>query len=187
MVALVAVSALMISCNNAAQQPISQQTASSVMSKIVYVNIDSLVNNYKMYIDLNGDFTQKADKIQLELERKTTAFQKKFQSYDTRIKNGLVTRTEALQMEQEMQKEQQDILVYRDEVLAELAEEEQVMINRIKFNIQEFIKKYNMVKKYDMILSHTAAAGTVMDANPELDITSDVIAGMNAEYVPEKK
>ena len=84
---------------------------------------------------MNGECVKKADGIQRDLESRATAIQKKFQTYENRIKNGLVTRTEAMNMEQEMKKEQQDILQYRDEVLGKMAEEERVMIKKNKYNI----------------------------------------------------
>ena len=140
-----------------------------------------------MYQDLNKEFLVKADKSRTALEKKGTAFQTKFKSFENKIKNGLVTREEAMAMEQKLQVEQQEIMQYRDAELAKLGEEEQVMVNKIRYNVSEFITKYNLEKKYDLILSTASGSSTVMASNPALDITNDIIKGLNAEYVPAKK
>lgn len=185
---LTALALLFTSCNNGAvttQQPSNERT--STTPSIVYVDVDSLVQGYTMYKELNADFVKKAEKIQKELETKATAFQRNVQSYEQKVRNGLVTTMGAAEIEKNLQKEQQDLIQYRDEVTAKMAEEEAVMVNQIKFNIKEYIAKYNLQKGYDLILSTSAASNTVLIGNPSLNITIDVMNGLNTEYVPVKK
>ena len=60
-----------------------------------------------------------------------------------------------------------------------------VMNNQIADAIKTYIQKYNEEKKFAMIL--TCQAGQpVLVADPSLDITNEVLAGLNAEYVKTK-
>ncbi len=186
-VAFFAALLITVSCNETTTANQSQATTPSVQPKIVYVNTDSIVKAYKMYQDLNKEFVVKAEKSQKGLEKKGTAFQTKLKSFENKIKNGLVTREEAMKMEQQLQAEQQEIMQFRDQEVAKLGEEEQVMINKIRFNVSEFIEKYNKEAKYDLILSTATGSNTVMASNPGFDITNDIITGLNAEYTPAKK
>ena len=70
---------------------------------------------------------------------------------------------------------------YRDKMMQELAEEEAVMMNKISDAIMQYVKKYNAEKKYSMIIS-TQGANTVLIADPALNITDDLLKGLNEEY-----
>ena len=52
--------------------------------------------------------------------------------FQNKIDKGLVTRSEAATMQENLEKKQQDFLSHRDKVMSELAEEEQVMLNKIQ-------------------------------------------------------
>ena len=92
------------------------------------------------------------------------------------------------QKDQEIQKEQV--------ALQNMANEELfVMNNTINDAIATFIAKYNQEKKFAMILlsqgdipndGATTLGNPVVAADPSLDITNDVLAGLNAEYNASK-
>jgi outer membrane protein len=63
----------------------------------------------------------------------------------------------------------------------ELAEEEAVMMRRVMDAIQTYITKYNQDKGYALILSVPVLAG-----DPSLNITQDILAGLNEEYIKSK-
>jgi outer membrane protein len=64
---------------------------------------------------------------------------------------------------------------------AEIQEENAVMMNKVMDAIEQYIKKYNDEKKYALILTG------VFEGDPKLDITNDIIEGLNNEYVKNKK
>ena len=49
------------------------------------------------------------------------------------------------------------------------------------------IIRYTFRKKFALILTTTDATTTVLDGDPNLDITADIIEGLNNEYVKDKK
>ena len=59
------------------------------------------------------------------------------------------------------------------------------MMNQLGDAIQTFLQKYNEEKQYSMILTNQGGA-PVITADPALDITEDVLAGLNAEYIRNK-
>lgn len=190
-IALISLAAMLVSCGTQTDATTTKHSTAagtpSVKPTIVYVNVDSVAMKYEMYNDLREEFTTKAKKAQKELEVKATAFQKELISFENEVKNGLITRTGAMEKEQKLQAKQQEILKYREQVLAKLSEEETVMGNKIGYSITEFIEKFNATAKYDMIISTSASSNTVLTANPNLDITADIYNGLNKEYTPAKK
>ena len=149
--------------------------------KIVYVQIDSIMRGYGMAIDLQEAFAKKSEKAQNELNAKGRSLEREMRDYQEKAQKGLITRFQAQDIEEGLQKKQQSVLAYRDRMMQELGEEEAVMMNRISDAIMQYVKKYNAEKKFSMIIS-TQGANTVLMADPSLNITDELLAGLNAEY-----
>ena len=71
----------------------------------------------------------------------------------------------------------------------EMAEEQQVMMNQIANAIAEYVEEFNAEHGYAMIL---ATAGNILStpvvtADPSLDITEQLLAGLNAAYIKTKE
>ena len=154
-------------------------------SAVVYVNMDSLLNGYKMYADLKAAYEVKAKKAQTTLEAAGKGLENALADYQNKVEKGLVTRAQAAELEQSLTTRQQNLIQQRDKLLGELGEEEQVMLNRIHYSIVDFLDEFNKDHRYGMIIS-TSSAGPVLNADPSLDITAVVLEGLNKQYVPEK-
>ena len=59
------------------------------------------------------------------------------------------------------------------------------MMNQLGDAIKTYLDKYNAEKQYAMILTNTGGA-PVIAADAALDITEDVLAGLNEEYIKTK-
>ncbi|MDE5944443.1 MAG: OmpH family outer membrane protein [Rikenella sp.] len=149
--------------------------------KIVYVQIDSLMRGYGLAMDLQEAFAAKSEKAQNQLTAKGRSLEREMRDYQEKAQKGLITRFQAQDIEAGLQKKQQSVLEYRERMMQELAEEEAVMMNRISEAIMQYVRKYNAEKKYSMIIS-TQGANTVLIADPSLNITDELLAGLNAEY-----
>jgi outer membrane protein len=68
----------------------------------------------------------------------------------------------------------------------QLAEEESVMINQVMNAIQSYIKEYNKIHNHSLILTTTVATNNVIDGESSLNITNDIIKGLNQEYVKNR-
>ena len=84
---------------------------------------------------------------------------------------------------------------YANQKNEEINEELLVMNNQINDAIMTFVKKYNEEKQYAMIIVSQGDAADdgivnisapVLTADPSLDITNDVLAGLNEEYIAAK-
>ena len=67
----------------------------------------------------------------------------------------------------------------------EIQEEQVVMMNQLGDAIKTFLDNYNAQKQYAMILTNTGGA-PVIAADEALNITEDVLAGLNEEYIKSK-
>ena len=154
---------------------------------IVYLQLDSVVNSYDMFNDLKSELEEKVQKIQNELQAKGRDFQKAANDFTNKINKGLLTQAEAQERNQVLTNRQADLQNLTAQKEAEIQEEQAVMFNKVMDAIQTYVKKYNQEKKFAMIITTTDASTTVLEADPSLDITEEIIEGLNNEYVKNKK
>lgn len=154
-------------------------------SGIVYVNLDRIVQEYDMASDLGAVVETKVKNIQDEVNRRGKQLENEMIDFQNKINKGLITRSVAEVQGQDLQEKQAKFNEYANQKNNEVIEEQTVMMNRIADAIQTFMAKYNQEKKYTMILTNQSGV-PVITADPALDITDDVIARLNEEYIKEK-
>lgn len=172
--------------SGAANTTNSQGDSTIVIKDIAYVQVDSLVNKYDLYHDLRAEFEKNAKQMDAEFTAKGRSFQKELQDYREKAEKGLITRSQAEQIEQNLQRRQADLEKTGQEMQAKLAEQERVMMNQIIDNMMKYINKYNETKKYSLILNTSAVNTTILYGHPSMNITEDIIKGLNEEYIQNR-
>ena len=187
--ALVAVA---VSCNqNQAAAPAGTAATDSiaVAGSIVYFSMDKVMEGYDMANDLNSVFETKTSGIQAEIDRRGKKLEKDASDFQNKVDKGLLTQSVAQAQYQKLQEQQQSYQQYVVRKQQEMAEEQQVMMNQIANAISEYVVEYNTTHQYALIL--TTAGGVlstpVVTGDPSLDITEDLLAGLNAAYIKTKE
>ena len=177
-------------CNNTATTaaPVSQSDTTAVAGSIVFFNIDKIMENYDMANDLRSVVETKVSGIQSEIDRRGNKLQKDVNDFQNKIEKGLLTRSVAEVQQQKLQQQQNDYQQYAMRKQQEMAEEQQVMLNQIMNAIAEFVQEYNAEKQYALILTTSGdiLPAPVVTGSPALDITDEILAGLNAAYVKTK-
>lgn len=156
-------------------------------TQIAYVNIDSLLLNYKLSQELNDKFSKKQEKIKADLQKKADKFQKEAGAFQKKVKNGgFLTQQLAEEEQQKLLAKQQKLQNLQTDLSNKLVNEQQQMNARLYNNITKFINEYNKTHKYKFIISNTTG-GTLLYGDPNCNITSDIISGLNAKYDAENK
>jgi len=152
---------------------------------IVYVDLDRILMDYDMANDLRSVVETKAQNIQAEVTRRGQKLEKELAAYQEKIQKGLMTRSVAEVQGQKLQQQEIEFNNYAAQKQQEINEEQIVMMNQLGDAIQTFINKFNEEKQYAMILTNSGGA-PVITADPALDITDVVLAGLNEEYIKTK-
>ncbi|KPK79190.1 MAG: hypothetical protein AMS27_18225 [Bacteroides sp. SM23_62_1] len=152
---------------------------------IVFINVDTLLNNYDYYQDLRMEMEDKQAELEAQLNSRSKTYERNALDYQDKVNKGLVTRREAAELEQALYQEQQDLLALRDELAMQLAEEEQVRNRRLIDNIMVFLRDYNQNYNYQFIFSNSFG-DNMLFANDSLNITYSVLEGINKKYREEK-
>ncbi len=153
---------------------------------IAYIEFDTILMNYEMFIDLQDELMKKQTKAEAELNSKLQSWEKRAADYQDKMSKGLITRTNAMQIEQNLGQEQQDIIQLRDQMTRQLAEEATVMERQVRYAIVEFLEEYNKDKNFKYILGKSFGSN-VMYASTSLDISSEVLEGLNKKYQEQEK
>lgn len=191
-VTVAAVALLAVSCNNNGQGGGSARTGTDstvvaeVSSQISYIRLDVLMENYEMVAELSEALEEKASKAETELTSKGRSLERAFADYQEKIEKGLVTRAQAAELQERLQRQEQSFYQHREQVTQELAEENEVMMNNIYHNLTTFIEEFNSDHRYGVILT-TSGVTPILSADPRLDITQIVVDGLNERYAREKK
>ena len=159
--------------------------AAACKGAIVYVDLDRILMEYDMANDLRSVVETKVQNIQAEVTRRGQKLEKEVASFQEKIEKGLLTRSVAEAQSQKLQQQEIDFNNYAGQKQQEIQEEQVVMMNQLGDAIKTFLEKYNEEKQYAMILTNSAGA-PVVTADKALDITDDVLAGLNEEYIKTK-
>ena len=190
-----------VSCNqtktagNAETQATDSTQTTAPKGAIVYIDMTKLMAEYDMANDLRAVVETKVSEIQAEITRRETNLANAVTRYQEKMQKGLMTRTVAEVEAEKLQKQEIEFNNYANQKNNEINEELLVMNNQINDAIVSFVKKFNEEKKYAMILvsqgdvegdGMVTLAAPVLTADPSLDITDEVLAGLNEEYIASK-
>ena len=166
---------------DSAAQANATETAAPTLN-IRYVDIDSVMATYtlskeldeqgrKLMLDYQRMENQKTNEIQnlaaqIEQKQKSNGYLSQ-ESFDADVNNVNRKQSEAANI----------LRAHQEKIQKQIAE-----FNRqLGDSIQNFIKEYNATRTYDAILYR--ASGLYF--NPALDITGEIIEGLNARYTPK--
>ena len=187
-----AILAAAVSCQQnqtAAPAATAAKDSIAVAGSIVYFNMDKVMEGYDMANDLNSVFETKTSGIQAEIDRRGKKLEKDASDFQNKVDKGLLTTSVAQAQYQKLQQQQQEYQEYAVRKQQEMAEEQQVMMNQIANAIAEYVVEFNAEHQYALIL--TTAGGIlstpVVAGAAKLDITDELLAGLNAAYIKTKQ
>ena len=175
----------MTSCDKSKSQvddkePAAQATATA--TKIAYVEVDSIMSQYKFCKDYSLILQKKGQNIQNTLAQKQRALEQAYMNFQQKIQQNAYTREQAEQIQMSLQKQNSDLQALNQRLSGEFQVETENYNNALRDSIQHFLAVYNKDKKFGLILSK--AGDNILYADKAYDITNEVIAGLNKAYKP---
>ena len=163
----------------------TKQTGKSALT-IGFINTDSIMSGYELVKNMKANLEIK----QKEAEGNFTIQQKTFESqvveYQKKMQANSLSITEAQSQEKILMQKQQSLLQLKDELTQKLSSEEINMNILLQDSIMNFLKRYNKKYNYDYVLGFSKGSG-ILFANDSLEITKDIVDGLNKEYETHNK
>ena len=161
--------------------------AGSTNMKIAYVEVDSLLTKYRYWNDLNEQMIQKEENIRTTLNEKAKELDGEMREFQRKIENnGFASRERAEQENARLLQKQRDLQQLQEKLYTELQAENQKNSLQLRDSINSFLKIYNQTKGYSLIISNTQL-DNLLFADKSLDITQEIVDGLNARYTPAEK
>ena len=164
---------------------VNSENATGTSGRIAYVNIDTLKEKYVLYKSKKAELENKEKAMTSELQRSGQKFQQDLLAAERKAQAGTLTQAEYEATAQRLQQMKQSLETREAALTEQLLAEQEEFNKDLQQRLDDFLKEYNKDKGYDYILSYSKTLGFIMLADEQLDITADVIAGMNALYEKE--
>lgn len=155
-------------------------------SKIVYLNIDSLFVKYEYYKKVNDDATTLLKTQEYNYQKRVNDLQMKYAEYMEKAGAGLIPKDQGEKIEAEITAEKQrlDELSVKREQWQDDALQKVIPVQK---KLYDFFKQFTKVNGYSCILTYTLKCEGALGINDDLDVTNQVIKGLNDEYHEELK
>lgn len=174
----------MTSCDKSNPQMDQKANASAKAAagdmKIAYVEVDSIMSQYKFCKEYSLILQKKGQNIQNTLAQKQQALQAAAANFQLKVQQNAYTREQAEGVNASLQKQNNDLQILNQRLSAEFQNETDQFNKALRDSIQHYLASYNKDKKYSIIFSKQG--DNLLYADKAYDITNEIIAGLNKAY-----
>ncbi|MFW5762446.1 MAG: OmpH family outer membrane protein [Cyclobacteriaceae bacterium] len=150
---------------------------------VAYINSDSLLSNYEFFNELAEQMETKRQKLEAEYQNRAQGLQREIEQFQRNVNNMTIGQGRAV--EEDLMKKQQNLLQYQERLQQQLLREEAQVNEKLYEKVSEYLKTYGKENNLKLVLTYQKGSG-VLYADDSLNITEQVISGLNSAYVNEK-
>jgi outer membrane protein len=161
---------------NGSETPETPLSVKASQSKMVFVNSDSLMDNYSLFKEMSDGMEKKRDSLDQLLTARGNNLENEIKKYQETAES--MSAGERQLREESLMRKQQALMADRDNLLDKLKAEEADLTDSIHADLMRYLKVYNQNKQFDFILGYSRGGGILL-ANDSLDVTKQVIEGLN--------
>lgn len=154
-----------------------------VLPNYRYVDIDTILEKYNLSKKYNEEMIQMQNQIESEAKRHENSIKSFANSMQSKYQNNQYTEQSFNADQTKMQQMQASAQSSIEKMQTNSAKAAMDAQKIIQDSIDNFIKVYNTKHHYDAILYKAAT----LYIDPALDITEEVVEGLNARYTEPKK
>ena len=172
------------SCRGTQQSSKPAPVKEQASLKIAYVEVDSIMTQYQFAKDCTEILQKKQKSAQATFQSRAVALQREAANLQVKYEAGKLTQQEVQQAQQNLQKKQQQLQNLQSSLQSQYEKQQDQYNKALHDSIQHFLADYNKDMGYDYILSK--GQDNILLSNNKLDITEDVIKGLNKRYKNKK-
>lgn len=179
-VLLLAATVAFVSCGSANKEEkvIANPEATAALN-IRYIDLDSINANYNLVKDFNEINLRALNKLESAQRTKQQELQKRATEIENKaLNNGYISQSTYEADLQRFQQQQREAETYLGRLQEQAQQDAYDQSVALQDSLNNFIAEYVKTHPYDAILYKAAGAYF----NPELDITKEVVEGLNARY-----
>ena len=154
------------------------------LAKVVFINNDSLFEHFEMYKDLQDELLTEKIKLEGRYKRELEKLEKEY--LELREKAPFMTQAQGESAQAQLMQKQQGLVKMEQDLTIKFNRKENELVAKIKWAIEEYLTRMQEEYGYDFVLGKSNMGG-IHFANQGRDITPMVLAGLNREYLANKK
>lgn len=154
-------------------------------SRIAYVELDSLNENIIYFKQRRKELEQQQKQIEAQISNDYKSLEAKQNNFVKNNPNATPEQVQDIRMQ--LAQGQQDIEAEKQKQSQLLNQKSFELMESIQKNLKEFLVEYNKVKNYQYILTTGSGIDYLIYKDSTLDITKDVIKGLNDKLKPITK
>lgn len=166
-----------------ADETVNKSELSLENLSIAYVNSDTLLTNYNYYEEVSKRLDEKRLKLQQEYTRRAEGLQRQIEDYQRTMTN--LTIAQARAVEEDLGRKRQNLLQYQETISQDLMREEASITQELYEKVSSYLKTYGDENDLQVVLTYSAGSG-LLYANDALNITDQVLSGLNSIYDGDK-
>ena len=164
-----------------------QETIEQNKASIAYINIDSLLLNYRLSEDLNYTIKLNQEKAQKELENQLSQFEREYTGFQEKIqRGGFLTQQRAEEEQQRLVEKQQNLQQLEMSLSNELMAQQQNMNLQLYDSLTQFLSEFNENFGFEYILGASQGGG-ILYANQKRNFTDTILTTLNKRYLKDKE
>lgn len=185
-VLLVAVAVLYVlhfSGGKTAHTKTSLSDTSAIDLKVAYINSDTVLKYYE-YLKVNKEQLEaKTKKMDQDYRNRAMGLQNEIAAYQRNVKNMTYGQVQAT--EEDLGKKQQNLQMYQQSLAQQLMQEEAKLNKELYDRVTAYLKNYGQERGLQLVLKYDPTSDMLYGSDV-LDITQEVISGLNDAYKNEK-
>ena len=148
---------------------------------IAYVDTDTLLAKYEYAKELEADLLAYKNQQEAYGKQQMEKFQRDYQDY---LQNGdKLTRTQQEAKEAELKQRAERMSTLEQELTAKIMERQIAENTKLLNAIFAYVREYNAAnQQFDIIMRKTFENSPTLYLNPGMDITQDILDGLNEEH-----
>ena len=154
------------------------------LAKVVFINNDSLFEHFEMYKDLQDELLAEKIKLEGRYKRELEKLEKEY--LELREIAFSLTQAQGEAAQSQLMQKQQGLVKMEQDLTIKFSRKENELVTKIKWAIEEYLTRMQEEYGYDFVLGKSNMGG-IHFANQGRDITPMVLAGLNREYLANKK
>ena len=151
---------------------------------LVYINTDTLMERYEYVKDMRKSLEAQRSQAEGEFQSKYRNLENEANSLRDIIEK--LSQEEAARQQQDLMMKEQKLNEFRESMQERLLKNEQEKNEQMLQSISNYLEKNYKNTGYTFILGFQHGGG-ILYAKDNLNITSEVIEGLNAQYKANKK
>lgn len=153
------------------------------IGRIYYVNTDTVWENYGYVQEVTARLEGRKNQYERQLQTEVSNFEREVNEF--REKGAMMSEVELQIKQRSLVQKESELAKMGEELEMKFITEEKEWNDKLRKKIIDFIDQTTSDRNYDYILGYSSQSNIIL-TNDSLDLTHEVIQGLNAEYESEK-